>query len=361
MVDFDDMITTLESFKLGMISQATGGSYDANEYKEIRTYLLSKQELNHLIPQFIRTCRSLIDFWPYIKEKSGTYAGRRAFLADELNPLLDFYEEIKIKKDTISINTDSYALGDEIGRGGYGRVYKYWHKQLEINFAIKFLSPIFVPAEERVEYNNRFFREAKMLFNLNHKNIVRFYDTGIIGTTPFIKMEYIEGYNIYEVMKKYGVIRFEKSITPVTHILDGLSHANSLGCIHRDIKPSNILFDIPSKLFKIIDFGIGAYIEHELHTKLTRTGEGVVGDTYTAPELIDNPHLKDKRSDIYSVGAIWYHLLTGATPKGSGLDTVLSERGLKEQQVKIVLKCLAPIDKRFSSCDEVLEEIQNLR
>jgi len=358
MFDANDMITSLEGFKIGMMNQATGGSYDDKEYREIRALLLSKQEISHIVPQFVKTCRSLSDFWPYIKEKSGTYAGRREFLSEEINPLLDFYEKIKINKDNITINTDSYFLGEEIGVGGYGRVYLYWHKQLEINFAIKFLAPSFIPEEEQNEYNNRFFREAKMLFNLNHRNIVRFYDTGLIGTTPFIKMEYIDGYNVYEFIKKYSILSFDKSLVPVTHMLEGMSHANSFGYIHRDIKPSNILFDINSKLFKIIDFGVGAYIEHELYTKLTRTGENIVGNTYTAPELIENPTLKDKRSDIYSIGAMWYQLITGMIPKGSGIEAALLERGLTEPQTNIILKCLAPINKRFLSCEEVLEAIK---
>lgn len=358
MLDINDIEITLESFKLGVISRATGGDYDKADYQKIRNYLLSAPEIKHLIPTFIKMCNTPDEFWQYIKAQYGTYAERRTFLADEINPIIEYYANIRRKDDVININSDSYELGDKIGEGGYGSVYKYWHKQLETNFAIKFLEPKHIPLDEIQEYHRRFFREAKMLFLFNHDNIVKFYDTGLMGDIPFIKMEFIEGYNLYKLIEKYSLLPFDKSLVPITQLLEGLSVAHSQGVIHRDIKPTNIMFAVNSKKFKIIDFGIGAYIEHELYTKLTKTGENIAGNSYTAPELLENPELKDLRSDIYSIGAIWFYLLTGMPPKGSGLLKTLLNVGVCEAQAILILRCLDSIDDRFSSCDEVLNAIR---
>jgi len=359
MFDINDMEITLESFKMGLITRATGGNYGTEDYRSVRDYLLSVQEIKDLLPKFVKVCHNPDEFWQFIKNEFGSYSERRTYITNELNPLIDYYAEGRRNDEIIKVNSDSYELGPEIGSGGYGTVYKYWHKQLEINFAIKFLEPKFTSQDDKDEHHKRFFREAKMLFSLNHDSIVRFYDTGLIGNTPFIKMEYIEGCNIYGLMKKYGILKYEKSLVPIRQILEGLSHAHLLGIIHRDIKPSNIMFDTESKRFKIIDFGIGAYVEHELYSRLTNTGENIAGSTYTAPELLENPKLKDIRSDIYSVGALWYHLVTGLTPKGSGMGKHLLDFGLSSQQSGIILKCLESIEERYPSCDDVLSAISN--
>ena len=111
--------------------------------------------------------------------------------------------------------------------------------------------------------------------------------------------------------------------------------------------------------FKIIDFGISAYLETENHSKLTKTGESVAGGAFTDPALIDNPKLRDIRSDIYSVGAIWYYLLVGISPAGGDIrQTLLNTSNISALQSEIILKCLSrKIEDRFSSCEEILEII----
>jgi len=108
--------------------------------------------------------------------------------------------------------------------------------------------------------------------------------------------------------------------------------------------------------FKIIDFGISAFLEAANHTKLTKTGEQVVGGAYTDPQLMENPKLRDIRSDIYSVGAIWYYLLVGHSPIGGDVQKVLMQSGnATELQCSLVLKCLSSDpDERFQTCNELL-------
>ena len=261
--------------------------------------------------------------------------------------------------DRFSGNLDTYQLGELIGSGGFGTVYKYRHKLLDYDFAIKIFEPVFVSNDENIEGEQRFFREAKMLFQLNHENIVRVYDIGRIEGKPFIRMEFVEGYTLQDIVAQNGAVSFERAKKPIIELLKGLNDAHKVGVIHRDLKPSNVMVT-KDKKFKIIDFGISAYIENENHSKLTRTGESIAGGLYTDPLLMSNSRLRDVRSDIYSIGAIWYYLLTGRAPSGSDTRKILlASNNVTELQCGLVLKCLSndPAE-RYQTCVEILEMLQ---
>lgn len=352
-----DVLGYIEQFKYGLTSRATGGVYENSEYIRIRKLLLDDKNINNLVPQFIKSCRNIDEFWGFIKAEYPNYDSRRTFLATELNPIMEAVEKMDMY-DKMKINAETYELGERIGFGGFGEVYKYHHKLIDMDFAIKILNPISVPEEEKEEYNQRFFREAKILFKLEHPNIVKVYDTGIIGIKPFIRMELIQGYNMYEVNQKWSIIPFNQSLKPIIALLEGLSYAHKKDIIHRDLKPSNYMVTRDGR-FKIIDFGISAYVETELYTRLTRTGEQIAGGQYTDPELMSNPKLKDVRSDIYSVGALWYYLLTGRAPAGGDVKQYLIDTsGVTILQADIIMKCLSrEINNRYSTCDDLLLRI----
>lgn len=352
------LIDVASNLKSGLLAKATNGEYSNTNFTSDMDKLLADKRIEKMIPSFIRTCRTTDDFRRGMQAKFKGYAERRSFIETELEPIFQYLTSRNDGTDAFSSNIAFYELGERIGNGGFGTVHKYHHKLLDYDFAIKLFEPVFVSNEENLEGEKRFFREAKVLFQLNHKNIIRVFDIGRIEGQPFIRIELVDGYNLQEFVEKYGVVSFERSLRPIKAILEGLSYAHKEGVIHRDLKPTNIMVTKDGK-FKIIDFGISAYLEAEKYTKLTKTGESVIGGAFIDPVLIDNPKLRDTRSDIYSVGAIWYYLLVGMSPAGGDIrQTLLNTDNATPLQAEIILKCLSRrIENRFNSCEEIMTMI----
>ncbi|NRF96016.1 protein kinase [Paenibacillus frigoriresistens] len=170
-------------------------------------------------------------------------------------------------------------------------------------------------------------------------------------------MELLDGHTLQDYISQIGPVSFDRTKKPIIEMLHGLNAAHTVGVIHRDLKPSNVIITKGKNArVKIIDFGISAYLENEKHIKLTKTGEHFAGGSYSDPVLIHDNALRDIRSDLYSVGAIWYYLLVGQSPTGVDPKRILLESGnATEFQSEIVFKCLAnkPQD-RYQSCEELL-------
>ena len=353
----NEFIDVIERFKSGLISKATGGDFADVDYKSDRDIIIGNKIVNGKVPSFVRTCRTPIEFWHFIQPEFSNYAQRRKFISDAMNEMISLVESTSLDNTPVS-NIDAYELGDKLGNGGYGEVYRYHHKLLEYDFAIKILNPLFASDEENAESEKRFFREAKILFDLEHDNIVKIYDVGVINDKPFIRMELIDGFNMHQFVDKYSTVNFERSKKPILALLEGLKYAHSKGIVHRDLKPSNYMVTHHGD-FKIIDFGISTFLENEGHTRLTKTGEQIAGGLYTDPNLMQNPKLRDVRSDIYSVGAIWYFLLTGKAPSGSDMRSVLlKSQNITVLQADTIMKCLAQnISDRYLNCDELIQRL----
>lgn len=254
------------------------------------------------------------------------------------------------------VNMKKYTKLEHLGHGGFGSVYRYHNECLNMDFAVKIYEPVFVSPEEQIEGEKRFFREAKMLFTLNNPHIARIYDAGRLDGKPYIRMEYIKGYTVNELQKREGNMSFQRSAIVISHILTGLMCAHEHGVIHRDLRPQNIIYSEDERSFKIIDFGVSAFLDIDNHTKLTRTGEHIAGGIFIDPILEQNPKWRDPRSDIYSVGAIWYFLLCGKAPSGSDMKEYLSQSNqqLSSAEIGIIMKCLSSnIDARYASCKEL--------
>lgn len=354
----DDIVLQVEQFKLGLIARATGGEFDEKEYSRMRKMTLGIPGVEKVIPRFLKLCRTTDEYWGWVKAQAPTYAERRVIIAEAINPILEIIEyetgegALEFKK--------VYEEKEIIGNGGFGQVYLYVHRLLKLPFAVKVFAPAFYEGGEKEL--ERFFQEARMLFQFNHPSIIKVYDAGLIGKRPFIRMEYFGGKNLNEILIQHGTLTGNPALTMMEQLVSGMRHAHEdIGIIHRDLKPSNIMASKPNQ-FRIIDFGMGIFIENELHSRLTKTGEAAVSGYYNAPELVENPKLVDKRSDIYSLGAIWYTMLTGQPPAGTELmDNLKRIEGVDNEYIRAIEKCLANIDSRTPNCDELLKEIKELK
>src|SRR4051794_11918434 len=196
-----------------------------------------------------------------------------------------------------------------IGIGGMGVVYKARQPNLDRIVALKILSP---DAGADPAFSKRFAQEARSLARLNHPNIVSVYDFGLAGPYYYFVMEFVDGTNLRE-LSDIRKLEPREALAIIPKICDALQYAHDEGVVHRDIKPENILVDKKGRV-KIADFGIAKILgTDQPHAPLT----GIVGTPhYMSPEQIEKPQTVDHRADIYSVGVVFYEMLTGELPLG---------------------------------------------
>jgi len=163
------------------------------------------------------------------------------------------------------------------------------------------------------QFAERFNREARALARLNHPNIVSVYEFGEAGGQFYFIMEYVDGVTLQQMIATKAVAPRE-ALAIVPKLCDALQYAHDEGVVHRDIKPSNILVDKKGRV-KIADFGL-AKIAGVQEDKLTRTNQGMGTMQYMAPEQMENAKSVDHRADIYSLGVVFYEMLTGELPLG---------------------------------------------
>ena len=199
-----------------------------------------------------------------------------------------------------------------IGQGGMGFVFKARQPKIERLVALKIL-PQSLAADPA--FAERFAREGRMLARLNHANIVTLYDFGQAGGFFYLLMEFVDGVSLRQAMK-VGRFTPAQALSVVPMICEALEFAHNEGILHRDIKPENILLDTKGRV-KIADFGI-AKLVGEAHSDLSLTASGTVLGTphYMAPEQLEHSSEVDQRADIYSLGVVFYEMLTGELPLG---------------------------------------------
>ena len=224
-----------------------------------------------------------------------------------------------------------------IGMGGMGAVYKARQPRLERLVALKILPP---ETAHDPGFAERFNREARALARLNHPNIVTVHDFGHVGGEPstaalgtpipsqpstteqqaspalhYLLMEYVDGGNLRQI-EDSGKLTPEQALAIVPQICEALQFAHSEGIVHRDIKPENILLDKRGRV-KITDFGIAKIVGRVTQAVPLTSARDVVGTPhYMAPEQIEKPLAVDHRADIYSLGVVFYEMLTGELPLG---------------------------------------------
>jgi len=199
-----------------------------------------------------------------------------------------------------------------LGKGGMGAVYKARQPGLDRLVAIKILP---VETSHDPTFAERFTREARALARLSHPNIVAIYDFGQTEGLYFFVMEYVDGVNLRQAIQAGGMTS-QNTLAIVPQICDALQFAHDEGIVHRDIKPENILIDKRGRV-KIADFGLAKLLglEQPDHA-LTHTRQVMGTLRYMAPEQMEGSHEVDHRADIYSLGVVFYELLTGELPIG---------------------------------------------
>ncbi|HEY3190341.1 MAG TPA: protein kinase [Solirubrobacteraceae bacterium] len=199
-----------------------------------------------------------------------------------------------------------YRVTDRIGRGGMGMIFKAHDPVLDRLVALKVISP---EVEVTDELRARFFREAKACAKLNHPNIVTVYDMGEDESRLFIVMELLEGQELRQLIKANPALSVEDKISVMLEVCSGLHYAHQKGIIHRDMKPGNIFLQKNGHV-KILDFGIA----HIATTEAGLTRSGLIMGTlrYISPEQVRGR--VDHRSDMFSIGSVFYELLTSRPP-----------------------------------------------
>jgi len=207
-----------------------------------------------------------------------------------------------------------YTIGKRLGAGGMGTVFLATDDSLKRTVALKILKK---EQAENPTLVRRFHAEGQAAAVLEHKNIVRVYDAGKADGYLYIALEYVDGIDVLQWINNRGPVQLKRSIDIIRQVAAALEHAQSKHIVHRDIKPSNLMITKDGTV-KLADMGLARSIDETLDTSITRDGTTVGTVDYMPPEQAANSKAADIRSDIYSLGCTWYHMLTGRLPFPDG-------------------------------------------
>lgn len=284
----------------------------------------------------------------------------------------------KIVTSLVYTLPSQYEILDQLGRGGMGTVFRARHKDLGKMVAIKVINPELLQKEgSATTAGKRFLAEAKAASRLQHENLVVLYEYGMTQEgAAYMIMEYAEGDSLEKYLSKSETLAPEEALNIVMQVCQGLSFAHHTGIVHRDIKPANIILTkkqgkvVP----KILDFGI-ARIEEGGHTQgITATGEVFGSPLYIAPEQSMTSKV-DARADVYSLGCMFFEMLSGRPPYlgENAIQTIMMHHKetvphlsdllppLRGGLADVIYKCM---DKdpalRYQSVDELLIDLQKV-
>jgi len=244
-----------------------------------------------------------------------------------------------------------------VGRGGMGVVYKARQRELDRLVALKILNAPEVAGDPTFE--ERFQREARALASLSHENIVAIYDSGRAGEHYYFVMEFADGPNLRQVIRS-GELKPEQAMDAVRQICAALAYAHGEGVVHRDIKPENVLLSKKGRV-KIADFGLAKLLGRAPNMPtLTGTHQAMGTLHYMAPEQIEHPLEVDHRADIYSLGVVFYELLTGELPIGL-FQPPSGKVAIDVRLDQVVLKTLEKEpERRYQAAGEMQTDLDHI-
>jgi len=263
-----------------------------------------------------------------------------------------------------------YQLLNKCGAGAMAVVYRA--RQLSLNriVAVKVLPR---RLSKNAEFVERFYREGRAAAQLNHNNIVQAIDVGEAGGYHYFVMEYVEGCTVYDELASGKIYDEAEAIDIITQIARALQHAHERGIIHRDVKPKNIMLT-KDRVAKLADMGLAREAsDHE--AALAEAGRAYGTPYYISPEQIRGEVHIDHRADLYSLGATFYHMVTGRVPFEAPTPSAVMHKHLKEPltppdhlNTRLSAGCGAMIemlmakdpDQRYSSARELLIDLDLL-
>ena len=263
-----------------------------------------------------------------------------------------------LEDDELAEELPNFELVEHLGKGGMGVVWKARERVLNRHVAIKLLRN----ARNDDAFVERFTREACVMAQLNHPNIVTLFTFGRTRSNHcYLVMEMVDGMDLAQLLSK-NTLDVATTLAIINDVCDALRHAHDAGFVHRDIKPANVLIDRHGRV-KVADFGL-ARLTHESNTDtldITKRGWAVGTPHYTAPEQANGRGDEDHRADIYSLGVMLYQMLTGELPRGIFRPPSLKQK-VDKRLDKVVLKALQEEpEKRYQHVDQLVDDVQKIR
>lgn len=265
------------------------------------------------------------------------------------------------------ILNDRYEIVELIGRGGMAYVYKAKDLKLNRFVAVKVLREEYTENEQFIK---KFDRESQAAAGLSHPNIVSVYDVGVDGEIYFIVMEFVDGITLKQYLDKKGQLDYEEATNFIIDIAEALKCAHSHQIIHRDIKPHNIMLT-KDLMPKVTDFGIARAITS---STITMTNQTMGSVHYISPEQARGGFV-DERSDLYSLGIMYFELLTGQLPFDEESTVTIAIKHIQEditppKQLNpaipdsvndvIVRLCQKKPEDRYQNCDELIDDLDQI-
>jgi serine/threonine protein kinase len=262
---------------------------------------------------------------------------------------------------------DHYEIREMRGVGGMSQVFVAMDSHLNRAVALKVLNRENSSKQDRIR---QFEREARLTASINHQNVVRVYSVGHAQGNFYIAMELVDGYSLEELLREQSKLNEIQVLDLAIQTAEGLAAAHQVGLIHRDIKPGNILLTSEGKA-KLVDFGLALVFEKDVDD----SDEMWATPYYVPPEKLAG-QTEDFRSDIYSLGSTFFHLLAGRPPYDTPTSSIDELREIKSHPVRI--GAFAPMisgptqqvvnrmielrqSERYQSYDELLEALRDAR